>query len=186
MCVCAHICMNGWVCICTSLFISIKHSYSRTITGEVCFLHTRGHCVGATCEITCKYIQHISRWFRVKDLPAKVQEMQDSWFKLWIGRSPRMRKWQPLSILPQKSHGQRAWSAKKSYNWQIWDFHTYISTKECLCLEPALGGIMWRDSIRISYIQALSKSWYTARGGESLLRRSYLLITQFVSLKLHP
>ena len=37
-----------------------------------------------------------------------MQETQETWFNLWVGKVPWRRKWQPTPVfLPGKAHGQR-------------------------------------------------------------------------------
>ena len=44
----------------------------------------------------------------VKNLP-EIQEQQEAWFILWVGKIPWRRAWQPILVfLPGESHGQRS------------------------------------------------------------------------------
>ena len=56
----------------------------------------------------------------VKNLP-EIQEQQEAWFILWVGKIPWRGAWQPILVfLPGESHGQRSlagyspWGHKES------------------------------------------------------------------------
>ena len=60
------------------------------------------------------------KWLRGKNLSTNSGDERVASFGLWVGKIPWSRKWQPTSVLPQESHGQRSlagssqWSHKES------------------------------------------------------------------------
>ena len=135
MCVCVHICMNVWVYIFTTLFISIKTYLSQQLSLRW-FLHTRGHCV---CALqVCLHI-YLPGGSVVKNLPAsagdagfliQTLDWEDSLYEEMASYSSILASEIPWTEESGVTKSQTQLCRHEHY--------TYIPKKgECLCLEPS-------------------------------------------------